>query len=241
KAGESGNGSKAGNGSEGLIGGGDGGVWAVDTTTGLARWVNTTTGNVVNSAPSLSRNGQTLYIGTVTSNITNRTNKPKTERVEGSGTWTLHALDTVTGQSRASYTIPDPFATDAGDFRGSAWVWPNATTPANMDVYATAGDRVYAFTDTGAAGTLPIKAGWPAGGYASVVGAGTPLYLPATNSVYTGGNNGNLYRINAANGTIASSFYLNTTGAVSDLTYDVTRNAFYLTVDNMLKSVVRDW
>jgi hypothetical protein len=202
---------------EGLPGGV--GVWALDTTDGSVRWFNNNIGNVVNSFPTVSRDGQTLYIGTI-----------------NAGTFTLYALRTSDGTVRASFQAPG----SVGDFRGSPWLWPNSANPADTDIYATAGDRVYAFTDAGATGTLPFKSGW-ATGFATVPGAGTPLFLPTTNHLYVGGNNGTIYKINANTGVISNQFFLGANAAVSDLTYDSVRNTFYLTTDGKLYSVIGNW
>jgi hypothetical protein len=202
---------------EGLLGAV--GVWALDTTNGSVRWANTSIGNVVNSFPTVSRDGQTLYIGTI-----------------NAGTFTLYALRTSDGTVRASFQAPG----GVGDFRGSPWLWPNSANPADTDIYATAGDRVYAFTDAGATGTLPFKSGW-ATGFATVLGAGTPLFLPSTNHLYVGGNNGTIYKINANNGVITNQFFLGANAAVSDLTYDRVRDTFYLTTDGKLYSVIGNW
>ncbi|HET6261137.1 MAG TPA: PQQ-binding-like beta-propeller repeat protein, partial [Chloroflexia bacterium] len=202
---------------EGLIGAV--GVWALDTTNGSVRWANTSIGNVVNSFPTVSRDGQTLYIGTI-----------------NAGTFTLYALRTSDGTVRASFQAPG----GVGDFRGSPWLWPNSANPAHTDIYATAGDRVYGFTDAGATGTLPFKSGW-ATGFATVPGAGTPLFLPTTNDVYVGGNNGTIYKINAGTGVITNQFFLGANAAVSDLTYDRVRDTFYLTTNGKLYSVIGNW
>jgi hypothetical protein len=204
---------------EGLING-PVGVWALNTTNGTVRWSQSNIGAVVNSFPTLSRDGQTLYVGTI-----------------NAGVFTLYALRTSDGAIRASFQAPG----GVGDFRGSPWLWPNSSNPANTDIYATAGDRVYAFTDTPTTtGTLPFKSGW-ATGFATVPGAGTPLYLPSTNHLYVGGNNGNIYKINAGNGVIVNQFFLGAVAAVSDLTYDFVRNTFYLTTNGKLYSVVGNW
>ncbi|HEX9988370.1 MAG TPA: fibronectin type III domain-containing protein [Chloroflexia bacterium] len=196
------------------------GVWALNTTNGSVRWSQSNIGAVVNSFPTISRDGQTLYVGTV-----------------NAGVFTLYALRTSDGAVRASFQAPG----GVGDFRGSPWLWPNSADPANTDIYATAGDRVYAFTDTPATtGTLPFKSGW-ATGFATVPGAGTPLFLPSTNHLYVGGNNGNIYKINAGNGVIVNQFFMGAVAAVSDLTYDYVRNTFYLTTNGKLYSVVGNW
>ncbi|HEX9987952.1 MAG TPA: Ig-like domain-containing protein [Chloroflexia bacterium] len=207
-------------------GSGVGAVWAVDTTTGLAKWVNTSIGSVVNSAPSLSQDGQTLYIGTV-----------------NGSTFTLYALRTIDGTVRASFTAPG----GVGDFRGAPWVWPNSTNPADSDIYATAGDRIYGFTDTNATtGTLPFKSGW-ATGYAPVPGASTPIlvpnpFLPAPGALYASGNNATVYKINLADGTIASTTVLgSSTAAVSELSFDRVRSVFYLTYNGAIYSLNLTW
>ncbi|HYP19762.1 MAG TPA: PQQ-binding-like beta-propeller repeat protein, partial [Chloroflexia bacterium] len=207
-------------------GSGVGAVWAVDTTTGLAKWVNTSIGSVVNSAPSLSQDGQTLYIGTV-----------------NGSTFTLYALRTIDGTVRASFTAPG----GVGDFRGAPWVWPNATNMADSDVYATAGDRIYAFTDTNATtGTLPFKSGW-ATGFAPVPGASTPIlvpspFVPAPGALYASGNDATVYKINLADGTISSTTVLGSSmAAVSELSFDRLRNAFYLTYNGAIYSLNLSW
>jgi uncharacterized repeat protein (TIGR01451 family) len=207
-------------------GSGVGAVWAVDTTTGLAKWVNTSIGSVVNSAPSLSQDGQTLYIGTV-----------------NGSTFTLYALRTSDGTVRASFTAPG----GVGDFRGAPWVWPNAVNMADSDVYATAGDRVYGFTDTNATtGTLPFKSGWTTG-FAPVPGASTPIlvpspFVPAPGALYASGNNATVYKINLADGTISSTTVLGSSmAAVSELSFDRVRNAFYLTYNGAIYSLNTSW
>jgi uncharacterized repeat protein (TIGR01451 family) len=207
-------------------GSGVGAVWALDTTTGLAKWVNTSIGSVVNSAPSLSQDGQTLYVGTV-----------------NGSTFTLYALRTIDGTVRASFTAPG----GVGDFRGAPWVWPNAVNMAHSDIYATAGDRVYAFTDNGTVtGTLPFKSGW-ASGFAPVPGASTPIlvpnpFLPAPGALYASGNNATVYKINLADGTISSTTVLGSSmAAVSELSFDRVRSVFYLTYNGAIYSLDLTW
>jgi uncharacterized repeat protein (TIGR01451 family) len=206
-------------------GSGVGAVWAVDTTTGLARWVNTSIGSVVNSAPSLSQDGGTLYIGTV-----------------NGATNTLYALRTSDGTVRASFTAP----AGVGDFRAAPWVRPNSVNSAHTDIYATAGDRVYGFTDTGATGTLPFKSGW-ATGFAPVPGAGTPIlvpnpFLPAPGALFVSGNNATVYKINLDDGTISSTTVLGSAQrAVSELSFDRVRSAFYLTYNGAIYSLDTNW
>jgi hypothetical protein len=118
---------------------------------------------------------------------------------------------------------------------------------ADSDVYATAGDRVYGFTDTNATtGTLPFKSGW-ATGYAPVPGASTPIlvpnpFLPAPGALYASGNNATVYKINLADGTIASTTVLgSSTAAVSELSFDRVRSAFYLTYNGAIYSLNLSW
>jgi hypothetical protein len=201
-----------------VTGGGGGGLWALDTRTGLLRpgYPNIAIGNVVNSAPTLSRDGLTLYIGTVS--------QPGSVVV-------FHAINAPTGADRASFTVP----AGVGDFRGAPWAWPNGGA---TDIYSTAGDRVYAFTDTGAPGGLTLKPGFGGvNGYAIVPGGGTPLYRFDIGFLYVGGNDGALYKINATDGTQASSLFLGAVAAVSDPTYDRVLNRFYVTHNGSLYSI----
>jgi glycosidase/outer membrane protein assembly factor BamB len=193
------------------------GVWAVNTTNGVIRWVNTSIGGVTNSAPTISPDGQTLYIGTV----------------DGT-TFTLYALRTSDGSVRASFTAP----AGVGDFRGAPWA--QGVGGGIVHLYAVAGDRVYAFSDSGGTGTLPFKPGWNVG-FITVPGAGTPLVFQQRGHLYVGGNNGDLYKVNLADGTITNRVYFDAPAAVSDVTYDRIRNAFYVTSNGRIYSIKGDW
>jgi outer membrane protein assembly factor BamB len=201
-----------------VTGGGGGGLWALDTRTGMLRpgYPNIAIGNVVNSAPTLSRDGLTLYVGTVS---------------QPSNIVVFHAINAPTGADRASFTVP----AGVGDFRGAPWAWPNGGA---TDIYSTAGDRVYAFTDTGAPGGLSLKPGFGgANGYAIVPGGGTPLYRFDIGFLYVGGNDGALYKINATDGTQANRLFLGAVAAVSDPTFDSLLNRFYVTHNGSLYSI----
>ncbi|HYP41572.1 MAG TPA: PQQ-binding-like beta-propeller repeat protein [Chloroflexia bacterium] len=201
-----------------VTGGGGGGLWALDTRTGLLRpgYPNIAIGNVVNSAPTLSRDGLTLYVGTVS---------------QPGNAVAFHAINAPTGTDRASFPVP----AGVGDFRGAPWAWPNG--PAT-DIYSTAGDRVYAFTDTGAPGGLTLKPGFGgANGYAIVLGGGTPLFRFDTGFLYVGGNDGALYKINSTDGTQANRLFLGAVAAVSDPTFDSLLNRFYVTHNGSLYAI----
>ena len=199
------------------------GIWAVNTTDGSLRWADTATqgadlGGVVNSVPVLSDDGNTLYFGTV----------------DGSGVARLYALRTSDGTVRALFQVPG----GVGGFHGSAW-------PEGTALYATAGDRLYAFTDDGAVtGTLPFNSGWTAPyngglGYATVPGAGMPLLLADApfGSVYLSGSNGLFYKINKDSGALGSQLNLGSNATVSDPAYDFLHHAFYLTSGGYLFSI----
>jgi outer membrane protein assembly factor BamB len=201
-----------------VTGGGGGGLWALDTRTGLLRpgYPNIAIGDVVNSAPTLSRDGLTLYIGTVS---------------QPGNVVAFHAINAPTGTDRASFPVP----AGVGDFRGAPWAWPNGGA---TDIYSTAGDRVYAFTDTGAPGGLTLKPGFGgANGYAIVPGGGTPLFRFDIGFLYVGGNDGALYKINATDGTQANRLFLGAVAAVSDPTFDSFLNRFYVTHNGSLYSI----
>ncbi|HMA37695.1 MAG TPA: PQQ-binding-like beta-propeller repeat protein [Chloroflexia bacterium] len=211
-------------GSAAVTGGGGQGVWAVNTTDGSLRWANKGLGSVVSSIPNLSADGHTLYVGTVAP-------------PGGSPTYTLNALRTVDGGVRAAFKAPS----GVGAWRGLAWVDGSA-------VYASAGDRLYAFSDAGASGTLPLNTTWTkpyqgGPGYAGIPGGGTPLSLAAAGrgTLYVGGRDGAVYKLQAADGTLGGRLDLGSGTAVSDLTYDVLHNAFYLTTGGVLYAIDGSW
>ena len=97
------------------------------------------------------------------------------------------------------------------------------------------GNNVYARDATANTNTC----GWPAGGVA-VPNGGTPLVLTSRQAVYLGGGGGNLYKLRLADG-LTSTLNLGIAAVVSDATYDVQRDAFYVTGNRYLFAVDGNW
>jgi CSLREA domain-containing protein len=214
------------------IGGTGHGVRAVNTTNGAPVWANIGIGRVPNSDPSLSLDGQTLYIGTVTGSGGGCPGTPPT--------FTMFALNTSNGIPRTQYSVSDPCGAGAGDFFGAPWPIQRGTGSAIVtDIYATAGSRVYALVDDGTSSPMTLK--WGAPGYAAVAGAGTPLYTTTTSCpagcLFVGSNDGYVVRIDATNGNVAAQHYLGAPVVVSDTTYDRFRQALYVVSNGVLYSL----
>ncbi|HMA34025.1 MAG TPA: PQQ-binding-like beta-propeller repeat protein, partial [Chloroflexia bacterium] len=194
-------------GTKDVTGGGGGGIWAVRTTDGTARWFQGGLGAVSGGVPSLGGAGHTLYLATV---------RP-------GPVFTLQALDTTNGGA-VQWSYTPPAAT--GQFLGVPWV-------EGAYVYASAGDAVYALQQA----TGNPHPGWTAGpapvpGAASPL----LLSAPGNASLYVGANNGYFYRLNMADGTLVRRLPIGS-GAVGDATYDYLRDAFYLCLSGVLFSV----
>jgi hypothetical protein len=139
---------------------------------------------------------------------------------------TLYALNTVDGSQKAGWT---PFA-PGGNFMGAPWLDGGY-------VYVTAGNSIYALDAT----TGALKPGWTT---PNVPGAGTPLVLSDSHqAIYVGSNNGAFYKLNLSDGSLAHPpLDLGTGGAaVSNPTYDVIRNAFYVTSNGRVISIAGNW
>ncbi|HMA36696.1 MAG TPA: PQQ-binding-like beta-propeller repeat protein [Chloroflexia bacterium] len=143
-------------GSQDVTGGTGHGVWSLNALTGALRWVNTSIGGVVNSAPTLSADGLTLYVGTV-----------------NGATFTLYALRTVDGSVRWSFATP-------GQLQGAVWAESGSIyASAGNQVYAFTDNGIQTSATPKWAGPAAVPG---AGTPLSLSGAGNPtLYVAGNN------------------------------------------------------------